>query len=529
MRRVALLAGAALLALAPAADAKRGSPNPNKKVPYSVGAAKVEANPDKPVCLGGYGFCQNGGGRTMTGVRDTLYARALAIGRKDDALILVHTTNIGFFASYKTIKGVGIYHLRQAVAKRTGVPAGQVIVQSDHSHAGPDTIGIWGGVPPEYLKKMQDAAVDAAVAAWQARRPARLYSGAVNGPGVTSSYDEPEIDLGDNFENVKVDERFHLLWANDRETGERIATFANYSPHATVLGSGNKEASGDWPEWAAQIAEARFGGGGIAGVGTLGREDFGAAENGDAGEAEARARLETMMTLATANGTEIEPGRVRVRSVYIQEPLAQPILALNALPEGTLSGPTGMPEIGGMDVSIDREPAPPWLNAGTIGTYAGAARVGDLFIGMSPGEPFPQIQFYLREEKGITGAREHLHLGAANDFLGYMVRPLEAYPEVAKDGVTYLGGCPEDLILGVLPIDAAGSCTDHWTLMVSPTIGSHVACTIQDAGEALGFTAANRARECDAVTATDGRGAPAEYAPAASTTRSTAKRRQRRS
>ena len=505
---LALAAAVSLAAFAPGASAKPKKA-PKQKTPYSVGAAKVLANPDEPVCLGGYGFCPNGGGRTMTGVRDPLYARSLAIGRGKDSLILVHTTNIGFFASYKTIAGVGIYHLRQEVARRTGVPAGNVIVQSDHSHAGPDTIGIWGGVPPAYLKKMQDSAVSAAVQAWESRRPARLYSGSVDGPGVTSSYDDEP--------NVKVDERFHLLWADDRETGERIATFANYSPHATVLGSGNKEASGDWPEWAAQIAEERFGGGGIAGVGTLGREDFGAKENGDAGEAEARARLETMMTLATERGREIAPGRVRVKSVYIQEPLAQPVLALNALPEGTLTGPDGMPEIGGMDVSIDREPAPPWLNAGTIGTYAGAARIGDLFIGISPGEPFPQIQFYLREERGITGAREHLHLGAANDFLGYMVRPLDAYPQVAKDGITYLGGCPEDMILGVIPLDLAGACTDHWTLMVSPTIGTHVACTIQDAGEALGFTASNRARECPAITAGDGRGAPAEYAPAAST------------
>ena len=51
-------------------------------------------------------------------------------------------------------------------------------------------------------------------------------------------------------------------------TVARIATFANYSPHATVLKSANKLASGDWPEWAAQMAEARYGGTGLGSVGT---------------------------------------------------------------------------------------------------------------------------------------------------------------------------------------------------------------------------------------------------------------------
>ena len=505
MRRVAL-AIAALTLLAPAvADAKPTKP---KKATFSVGAAKRSTDPlpeHGRLCLGGYGSCPDGGGRTMTGIKDPMFARALAISNKDDGLILVHTTNIGFFASYKTIAGVGVYHLRQEVARRTGLPAEQVIVQADHSHSGPDTVGIWGGVPPAWIEYMQKQAVDAAVEAWQARRPARLYSGATDGPGVTSSYSEEP--------NVRTDDRFHLLWANDRDTGERIATFTNYSPHATVLGSGNKGASGDWPEWASTMAEQRFGGAGIAGVGTLGREDFGEPKS----EAIARDRLTRMMGEATAAGSEIKPGPVKVRSVFIREPLAQPVLLANLMPEGAI-------DAGGYDLSMDREPSPPWLTGSTLGTFAGAARIGDLFVGISPGEPFPQIQFYLRDERGITGAREHLHLGAANDFLGYMA-PVDAYPQVAKEGLAFLGGCPEEQLFEATGVAYDGACPDHWTLMVSPTIGTHVACTIQDAGEELGFTVGQRAQECAAATAADGQGAPSEYAPPAST----GKRQLRRS
>jgi hypothetical protein len=497
-RPLRLLGALAIVAMAfaPAAAAK---PKPPKRGPgFEVGAAKALANPPEGqrLCLGGYGGCPDGGGRTMTGIGDDLYARALAVGRGEDGLVVVHTTNIGFFAAYKSA-GLGIYHLRQEVAQRTGLPADQVIVQADHSHSAPDTIGIWGGVPVGYLSQMQGAAVDAAVRAWQSREPAHVFVGTADGPGVTSSYRNPP--------NVGTDDEFRLLWATAKDDGARIATLSNYSPHATVQKSDNKLASGDWPEWAAQIAEERFGGTGLGGVGTLGREDFGAqGEDNAAREADARGRLARMIDAATARG---RPLRARdglgVRSTFVTEPLGQPILALNLLPEGTVDG-------GGYDVSIDRATGPPWLTGAMVGTYAGAARIGDVFLGLSPGEPFPQIQRYLRDEGGITGAGTHFHLGATNDFLGYMVRPIEDYPQVFQEGAGYLIGYPEEEVFSRTAIPYDEACTDHWTLMVSPTIGSHVACTIQEAGLALGFEAGTRDPACDGLTRADGAGAPPE-------------------
>ena len=492
MRSACLLALAVLLVVAaPAAAAPKT---------FEVGAAKVLTNPPtgQRLCLGGYGSCANGEGRTMTGIRDDMYARAIAVSVAGDGLILVHTTNIGLFASYKA-DGVGIYHLRQAVARRTGVPADDVIVQADHSHSAPDTIGIWGGVPESWLRLLQNRAVEAAVQAWEARRPARVYVGTSDGSGVTSSYE--------NEPNLSTDDEFRLLWAIDRVTGERIATLTNYSPHATVLGSSNTEASGDWPEWAAQIAEARSGGIGIGGVGTLGREDFGVDKSGgpDSAERLARARLHKMIAAAVRARSQVPPaGGVAVRSVFISEPIAQPVLHLNQMPEGAI-------DAGGYDISIDRDVRAPWVRGGSlIGTYAGAARIGDVFFGMSPGEPFPQIQEYLRDHGGVSGARAYFHLGATNDFLGYMLRPAESYPQVLVEGAGYLLGCPEEEILvrSGLPYDDA--CTDHWTLMVSPTIGSHVACTIQAAAAEIGFGQGRRDDACPALTALDGVSAPPE-------------------
>ena len=502
MRGLAI-AVAALAVFAPVAEAKK----PKKpKASFLVGAAKVSTDPAEKVCLGGYGDCGGAdGGRTMTHVKDPMFARAIAFGdSQGGSFLLVHTTNVGLFASYKTIAGVGLYHARQAIAARTGVPADHIVIQSDHSHAGPDTIGIWGGVPVSYLKQLQDATVDAAVQAWKERRPADVFVGLADGPGVTSSYGTDP--------NLETDDEFRLLWAKDKATGERIATFANYSPHATVLGSKNKGASGDWPEWAATMAEERFGGTGLGSVGTLGREDFGAKDDGAKGEAEARARLDRMIGDATAKAKKVPARRgVDARTVFIREPIMQPILFANLAPEGAAETATGGKSGAlGYDISIDRDVAPPWLTAATLGTYAGAARIGDVFLGSSPGEPFPEIQQYLRDDQAVWGARAYFHLGAANDFLGYMLRPVDHYPQVFVEGAGYLGGCPEEQIYEGFGMDYDGACPDHWTLMVSPTIGTHVACTIQDAARKLGFGMIRKDEACDGLIAADGVGAPSE-------------------
>ena len=41
------------------------------------------------------------------------------------------------------------------------VPAESIVVNSDHSHSGPDLIGLWGGVPVRYLQYVRDQTIRA--------------------------------------------------------------------------------------------------------------------------------------------------------------------------------------------------------------------------------------------------------------------------------------------------------------------------------------------------------------------------------
>ena len=55
------------------------------------------------------------------------------------------------------------------------------------------------------------------------------------------------------------------------ETGKPLVTLLNFSAHATVLGSSNTKASGDWVSAANPLLEQRFGGRAVTVVATLGR------------------------------------------------------------------------------------------------------------------------------------------------------------------------------------------------------------------------------------------------------------------
>ena len=464
-----------------------------KTVPFQVGAATANADPLAAVCLGGYGaFCT----RPMTGVKDPLTSGGIAItGADDETLIVVKATAVGLFASYKPEQGAtGIYDIRQRISEGTGVPADNVIVTSDHSHAAPDTIGIWGGVDRAYMELLAASIVDAGVRAFQARQPAYLSVASVNGPALQSSY-----KFGPTNDEA-TDDEFRALFAANKD-GVPIATLVNYAPHATVCGDCGDMASGDWTAWAAQEVERRGLGIGIGIVGALGATDWRKSGDQDQREGEARTRINSLLDAAWAEKRPVVGNEVGVESVFITEQLTQPILAANLLPAGVLNYGEG-------DVRIDRDTRPPFLTGTTLGTYVGAARIGDVFISTFPGEPFPQLQDALRD--GGVEASDHFLLGASNDFLGYMVANDEQYQQTLREGATFLAGCPEEEVTHQLPGEHDGACPDHWSLMVSPTIGRHAVCTIQDAADRLGFTTGARDDLCSVLTTLDGQNAPAE-------------------
>jgi hypothetical protein len=477
---VAAAAVLALAATAPAAPAK-----PRAQGGYLVGMAARSINPDpngtfdgKPVYLGGYGI--GGGtpvfaGRPATGVlRDGVRVRAIVVGDGRDAVAVADAELQGWFAASRD-GAYGISDVRRAVEHAThgALKASQVIVQSDHTHGGPDLLGVWGGAPAAYRAYVVAQTTDAIVEAYRSRRRGTLYYGTAPGRDLLSNqfaYDKA---------NEVVDSDVRVLQARDTR-GRTFATLLNFSAHATVLGSSNTKATGDWVEAANRMLAARYGGDAMTVVGTLGRTQ--PADRGchdptiTAADAKSICMLDDYAgRVVERAGTAIAGARalggrptVRATSFLITDPSSNPLL-LGMLYAG---GAAGIP--------INRSLAPPWMSADVIGTVTASARIGDVLVSAAPGEMYPQIALRVREL--MPRLRGYMTAGLADDQLGYLIAPYEAYPEPVRRSLFNQRGDQ------VSPID-----NDNYFFNVSHTMGERVTCSLlRGAGDVFGRGTAPR-------------------------------------
>ena len=232
VRRSTALIAAAVAAVGVAVPTAyaTGHPKGPKPAIYLVGGAVESINPtadmlaNQDFYLGGYGFGSGHpgnvtalpsttGGRFATGILGGghfgVHSRAFVVSDKKSTLVLAQIETQGYFDAYKQ-GPFGENEIRQdataAIAKLAGPTtapapsASQIIVNSDHSHGGPDTAGVWGGVPTSYLKGVHDRTLNAIVDAWQAMRPATLTYGIAHAgvSGNNGLYPPQEcIDAGD--------------------------------------------------------------------------------------------------------------------------------------------------------------------------------------------------------------------------------------------------------------------------------------------------------------------------------------------
>ncbi|MFL5868902.1 MAG: hypothetical protein ACJ766_17500, partial [Thermoleophilaceae bacterium] len=165
---------------------------------YRVGIASRSINPDpngtyagQPVYLGGYGIGSKpiSDGRPATGILgDGIHVRAFAVSDGTHPYAIADIETQGWFAATRD-GPYGLIDMRKQVEQRTGgaLKASQVVIQSDHTHGGPDPMGVWGGVPVQYRQMIVQRTVDAVVEAFNNMRPGRLYYGTADGRDLQSN------------------------------------------------------------------------------------------------------------------------------------------------------------------------------------------------------------------------------------------------------------------------------------------------------------------------------------------------------
>ncbi len=467
---------------------------------YLVGAANRDVTPDDVANLGGFGlgdgrlvpgFAVSRGGRAAS-QGERIRARAMVVDDGTTAIAIANVEVTGHFAAYQDGK-YGLEDMAELIAaSNPRLPLGNILIAADHTHAGPDTLGAWGGSPQAYLEHLRASVVAAIEEAYAQRRFASLRAGESDASDLIynqactealnqskqPTYAGPEVCATPGKDGM-----FRVVQAT-APGGEKVVTWATYAAHATA--GGGHGLHGDWPQFLSDAMAAEYGGQGLAMVGALGgtqpcrptcaftKKDNPGYDIGDRKTA-LMANYTRHVRLALASGAEVT-GPVAAQRGYIREPLVGP--AVTALfTAGRAAG-----------AELLRSRRTPWVNAQTIRTVVGAMRIGDIAIIGTPGEGFPRIGQDVRD--AVAGERMVIQLGLAGDMLGYLIAPVEYVPIIAAE----------------VPVN------DNIIFNVSPTIGDHVACADLRLTLTLGF-AGKASPRCLAYDLVDSTGDPIAAVP----------------
>jgi hypothetical protein len=432
---------------------------------YLVGAASRDITPSGVVNQGGYGL---GDGRLIPeavvgrGGRDRakgehIKARAFVVDDGKNAIAIADIEVQGWFAKYEFGKD-GLQDMAAAVARKiTRLPVSHIVIASDHSHAAPDTLGVWGGPSPGYMDLVKAQVVAAITDAYAHRSFADLKAGHSDASDLVYNQScsealnqskTPDYPGPDLCATPGKDGLVRVVQAT-APSGRHPLTWMVFAAHATA-GGGNG-VHGDWPQFLSDAMTSRYGGQGIAMVGALGGTQpcrtacaFTKPSNPgyDAKDRKTALVLNYGAHVARAlrSATPVT-GPVFAAQGFIREPIVGP--AVTALfTAGKYAG-----------AELLRSHESPWVVGQTIRTVVGAVRIGGVVINTTPGEGFPRIRQDVADSLGGQ-AQEVIQLGLANDQLGYLISPASYVPIIAAE----------------VPVN------DNIIFNVSPTIGDHVAC-----------------------------------------------------
>ena len=203
-----------------------------------IGLSSVDITPRKwvpGILMAGFDI-----GRRATGVLDTLEAGAIYIRDGESEMILITVDAIGLLNPV-------INRIRKGISSRLGrgLP---ILVASTHTHAGPDTLGLWGkgplgvmplrtGVNSDYMDHLVESVVIAGLNAVDSAAPSGLR---------IASMDVPKHWVRNDRVGGAMDRAAWAMAVTDPD-GEYRAVMVNFSAHPEVLWEDNTMISADYP------------------------------------------------------------------------------------------------------------------------------------------------------------------------------------------------------------------------------------------------------------------------------------------
>jgi len=214
---------------------------------FGRAAIEIPEDDSQPYYMAGYNS-----GMEPDGVFDLCNASAVWMDTGNDGVLLIGVDCVG-------LSNVMVETIRQRLesfCKETGCSA--VNVYSTHTHAGIDTLGLWGpvmvnGKNDEYSENVIDAAVAAAGQAYENRITGTLHLGSVN------TEEEIKNFLRDSRLPMVYDPNLYQLRFDPLDESAVGIRMYLYGAHAESLRSDNSYVSRDFPGVMCDLIEAETG------------------------------------------------------------------------------------------------------------------------------------------------------------------------------------------------------------------------------------------------------------------------------
>ena len=364
-----------------------------KKGCWEMGFGKATLNlpeqTDAPLYIAGYHT-----GWEIEGVRDLQQARAVWLSDGITSTVLISVDCIGLGSDT-----VGQIRDRLAdFCRQTGCDGVQVV--ATHTHAGVDTLGLWGpvgldGKNPEFMEILIEGAVQAAKDAYADRAEGTLSFSKTETQGLQADSRDPQV----------FDRNLYQLCFTPKDAAKNGIRMVSFAAHAEALRGDNRQVSRDFPGLVCDIIEERTGEDALFLPGAIGGLIMTPVLTEGAFDAEENLMLTGQALAETAlsapPGEELPP-QLRFSTVQWETPLENTIFLYYKF-LGILQNE---------------------VRQGINGTYylqteLSVLQLGDVTVAMLPGEIFPELIFELRKTQ--LGAGQLLVVGLANDEIGYIV------------------------------------------------------------------------------------------------------------
>jgi hypothetical protein len=333
-------------------------------------------------------------GKAAAGVHDPLWARALVIRVGDRRAAIVALDLVGML-------NFRVRAIRERIERELGIPSDHVILAFTHNHSGPDTLGLWGALPglsgldSQYLKFLEDRALEAVRAARDRLRPADISTAEAPIEGWIGDSRPPEI---------KNETATALLLREP--AGAPIAILAGVACHPEGIGRKNRQITSDFPHGLRERLEREYPGA----LAIYVSSDLGSLQS----PRPKKRSWEGIQEMGTAIADRaIEalraaprdvPRTLSARRIEFDFRLDNPIFRA-AWKAGVFGkDPPGIREEGGIVL---------------LRTDVTALRLGEIVLVTVPGELAPELG---REARGLIHARHPWLIGLGNDEVGYIFR-----------------------------------------------------------------------------------------------------------